>query len=78
MKPTENEIENAKRRVAQMNEQATRFSQEPETPPQADSGLLTGGEEKDRSTLLIFALILLLSNENADNKILLALLSLLL
>ncbi len=73
MKEFENEINEAKRRVMEMNEKADKFSREMsskgETPP-------SGKPQKsdDSSLLLILALTVILSKENTDSKILLALL----
>lgn len=82
---TDNDINEAKRRVMDMRSKASQY-----TAPQ-NKQVSTNNEyekkdistditedEEDKSFLIILALIMILSHENADNKLLLALLYLLL
>ena len=72
MTVSENDIENAKKRVAKMNERALQSSgaQECEEPEKSC-------ESSDNSPLLLLVLFFLLSEKNVDNKTLLLLLFLL-
>lgn len=79
MQELENEIERAKRRVREMNEKANEFSEQTaqKQAPEPELQQIEATQPRDSSFFLILALIILLSEEKADNKIILALLYLL-
>lgn len=84
---SENDINEAKRRVSDMQKRANRLTNQEESvkePPKKEEkrenkNILKdeNEEEKDDSSLIILALITLLSHEGADNMLILALLYLL-
>ena len=84
---SENDINEAKRRVSDMQKRANRLTNQEESvkePPKKEEknenkNILKdeNEEEKDDSSLIILALIMLLSHEGADNMLILALLYLL-
>lgn len=85
---SESDIDAAKRRVQEMRNRATRFTDDFETentdlkendiPVGENKENTVNNEDKDKSFAIILALIMLLSKEGADNKLILALLYLLL
>ncbi len=92
---SERDINEARKRVQEMQSRASRFvSDEPSIPPVANDAQNTGNQksdeqnapaptsdedtQNDKSSLVILALILILSKEGADNMLILALLYLLL
>lgn len=85
---SESDIDAAKRRVQEMRNRATRFNddfepnnvdlKENEIPCRENKENIADNEDKDKSFAIILALIMLLSKEGADNKLILALLYLLL
>ncbi|MBR2133845.1 MAG: hypothetical protein IJ851_03960 [Eubacterium sp.] len=76
MQTFDSEIEEAKKRVRQMNEKANRFKDSTVLQSENTEKPKVQGE-KDDSFFLILAIVMLLSKEKADNKIILALLYLL-
>ena len=84
---SDNDINEAKRRVWEMRNKAANFVEDnqPKPPPKEEEEKEEPNEnerenenEDDKSFLVILALILLLSREKADNTLILALLYLLL